>query len=110
MMVFFSAGVGIWLSTFAVRFRDVKVGLPFVIRMLMYTAPVVYPMSSIPESYRFLYSLNPITSVVEGFRYCLIGIPFNWSVLWPGFAVTVLILISGIFYFRRFEPIFVDVV
>jgi lipopolysaccharide transport system permease protein len=68
MMVSISAGVGMWLSSMAIRFRDVKHAMPFVVRMLMYTAPIVYSASSIPEKYRVLYSLNPIVSVIEGFR------------------------------------------
>jgi lipopolysaccharide transport system permease protein len=105
-----SFGVGTWLSATAIRFRDVQVALPFAIRMLMYTAPIVYSASSIPDKYRIIYSLNPIVGVVEGFRACLLGIPMPWLFIWPGFITTGILLISGIFYFKRMESVFVDVI
>jgi lipopolysaccharide transport system permease protein len=110
IMVVFTSGVGIWFSSVAVRFRDLKIGMPFFIRMLMYTAPVVYPISSIPKEYLFLYSLNPTVAVVEGFRSCLIGPVFNWSVFFPGACIAILIFVSGVFYFKRVEHTFVDIV
>lgn len=109
-MVSVAAGVGLWLSGLAIRFRDVKLAMPFVIRMLMYTAPIVYSASTIPEGYRLVYSLNPIVSVIEGFRACLLGSPFNWQFIWPGMITTAIILVSGLMYFRRVEKIFVDVI
>lgn len=110
IMIVFSSGVGIWLSSVTVRFRDLKIGMPFFIRMLMYTAPVVYPISSIPEEYLFLYSMNPTVAVVEGFRSCLLGPAFNWPVFLPGACIAIVLFVSAIFYFRRVEHIFVDVV
>ena len=109
-MVSVAAGVGLWLSGLAIRFRDVKHAMPFVIRMLMYTAPIVYSASTISESYRFVYSLNPIVSVIEGFRACLLGSPFNWQFILPGMITTAIMLVSGAIYFRRVEKIFVDVI
>lgn len=110
LMMSVSAGVGIWLSSMAIRFRDVKLAMPFAIRMLMYTAPIVYSASSIPEKYRIIYSLNPIVSVIEGFRACLLGLPFSWQFILPGILTASLLLISGAFYFKRMERIFVDVI
>lgn len=110
VMAGFCAGVGIWLSAFSVRFRDVKVGMPFVIRMLMYTAPVVYPVSKIPPEYLWVYCLNPVVAIVEGFRACILGYPLSLAVVGPGALIAMFILVSGIFYFQRIEHIFVDVV
>lgn len=109
VMMCLSIGVGTWLSAMAIRFRDVKHALPFAIRMLMYTAPIVYSASAIPEKYRIFYSLNPVVAVIEGFRACLLGTPFPWAYILPGIAVTAVIAISGAFYFKRMEHIFVDV-
>ena len=109
-MMSISAGVGAWLSAMAIRFRDVKLAMPFVIRMLMYTAPIVYSAASIPEKYRMVYSLNPIVGVVEGFRACLLGTPFHWAYIWPGMITTGIVLVSGILYFKRMESVFVDVI
>ena len=105
-----AAGVGMWLSAMAIRFRDIKFAMAFVIRMLMYTAPIVYSASSIPETYRTIYSLNPIVSVIEGFRACLLGTPLPWQLILPGMAVAIILLLSGAFYFQRMERVFVDVI
>jgi len=110
LMMSVSAGVGMWLSALAIRFRDVKHAMPFAIRMLMYTAPIVYSASAIPEKYRILYSINPIVAVIEGFRSCFLGTPFPWSFIWPGAIMGILLLFSGALYFARMERVFVDVI
>lgn len=109
-MVCISAGIGLWLSAMAIRFRDVKFAMPFVIRMLMYTAPIVYSASRIPETYRTIYSCNPLVSVIEGFRACLLGTPMPWIFIWPGMIAAAVLLASGLFYFKRMERVFVDVI
>ena len=109
-MVAISAGVGMWLSAMAIRFRDVKYAMPFVIRMLMYSAPIVYSAASIPEKYRIIYSLNPIVGVIEGFRACLLGTTVPWTYIWPGFITATLLLVGGALYFTKMEKIFVDVI
>jgi lipopolysaccharide transport system permease protein len=78
--------------------------------MLMYSAPIVYSASSIPEKYRVLYSLNPIVAVIEGFRACLLGTPVSWLYIWPGMITSFILLISGALYFKRMERVFVDVI
>ncbi len=110
LMMSISVGVGFWLSAMAIRFRDVKHAMPFVIRMLMYTAPIVYSASSIPETYRFFYSLNPLVGVIEGFRSCLLGTPYQWQYILPGIIIAIFLFISGAFYFKRMERVFVDVI
>ena len=110
MMILIPAAVGLWLSSMAIRFRDVKFAMSFAIRMLMYTAPIVYSASSIPEGYRMIYSLNPLVGVIEGFRACLLGLPMPWSYIWPGAITTVVLLFGGVFYFKRMERIIVDVI
>jgi len=110
LMMAIAVGVGMWLSAMAIRFRDVKLAMPFAIRMLMYTAPIVYSASSISETYRTIYSFNPVVSVIEGFRACLLGTPLSWQYIFPGMIVALVILVSGVFYFQRMERIFVDVI
>jgi lipopolysaccharide transport system permease protein len=110
MMMGIAGGSGMWLSAMAIRFRDVKHAMPFMIQMLLYTAPIVYSASSIPQGYRFIYSLNPIVGVIEGYRACLLGTPIPWSYVWPGMISTVLLLASGVLYFKRMERVFVDVI
>ena len=110
MMVAIPVAVGLWLSSLAIRFRDVKQVMPFIIRMLMFSAPIVYSASTLPETYRLLYSLNPIVGVIEGFRACLLGTSMPWLYIWPGVITTVVLLITGTLYFRRMERIIVDVI
>lgn len=110
LMVSIPAGIGMWLSALAIRFRDVKHAMPFCVRMLIYTAPIVYSASSIPETYRFIYSLNPIVAVIEGFRSCVLGTTIPWSFIWPGILISFILLFAGAFYFKRMEWLFVDVI
>jgi lipopolysaccharide transport system permease protein len=110
MMMAIPLGIGLWLSSLAIRFRDVRHAMPFFIQMLMYSAPIVYSASSVPETYRILYSLNPIVGVIEGFRSCLLGTPIPWLYVWPGMIATVLLVVSGAFYFKRMERLIVDVI
>ncbi|OGI61649.1 MAG: phosphate ABC transporter permease [Candidatus Muproteobacteria bacterium RBG_16_60_9] len=109
-MMCIPAGFGLWLSALAIRFRDVKFAMPFVMRMLIYTAPILYTASSVPDQYRFWYSLNPIVGVVEGFRAALLGSPMPWEFIVPGAVTGVLMVVAGAIYFRRMERVFVDVI
>jgi lipopolysaccharide transport system permease protein len=110
IMMSVAGGVGLWTSAMAIRFRDVKHAMPFVVRMLMYTAPVVYSASSIPHKYRIMYSLNPIVGVIEGYRACLLGSPIPWLYIWPGMITAIILLLSGALYFKRMERVFADVI
>lgn len=109
-MICLPAGIGMWLSALAIRYRDVKHAMPFVVRMLMYTAPIVYSASSIPEKYRIIYSLNPIVGLIEAFRACLLSTPMPWLFIWPGVIITLIVLVSGALYFKRMEAVFADVI
>ena len=110
MMISVPLSAGLWLSSLAIRYRDVKHGMPFFIQILMYTAPIVYTASSVPEKYRMIYSMNPIVGVIEGYRACLLGTAVPWLYIWPGMVTAVILVIIGAFYFRRFEKIIVDVI
>ena len=110
LMMAVPAGVGLWLSALAIRFRDVKFAMPFVIRMLIYSAPILYTASSIPEKYRMLYSLNPIVAIIEGYRACLLGLPMPWEFILPGVVTAMVLLLTGAYYFRKMEYVFVDVI
>ena len=109
-MIAIPAGIGMWLSALAIRFRDVKFAMPFAVRMLIYSAPIVYSASAIPQNYRIIYSLNPIVGVIEGYRACFLGTPVQWLYIWPGIITAVILIISGAFYFKRMERVFVDVI
>jgi len=103
--------VGVWLSAFNVRYRDVGHALPFLIQFWMFASPIVYPVSLIPEKWRALYSLNPMAGVIEGFRWALLGKESpDFGVIALSSVVVVAILIGGLIYFTRVEQTFADVV
>jgi len=110
LMVSIPASVGMWLSALAIRFRDVKFAMPFIIQMLIYSAPILYSASSIPDKYRMLYSLNPIVGVIEGYRACLLGTPIPWVYIMLSTLTAIVMVITGAMYFKRMERIFVDVI
>lgn len=110
MMVSVPLGISLWLSALAIRYRDVKFAMPFVIRMLIYSAPIVYSASSIPEKWRLLYSVNPIVGVIEGYRAALLGTDIPWQFIFPGVGTAVLLVLGGLLYFHRMEKVFVDVI
>ncbi len=110
MMMLVPAGVGMLMSAMAIRYRDIKFIMTYVVQMLMYSAPIVYSATSISEHYRFFYSLNPIVGVIEGYRACLLGTEIPWQFILPGMFTAILLFIGGAFYFKRVEKIFVDVI
>lgn len=111
LMMLTAAGLGMWLTSLAIRYRDVRYAVGFAVQLLMYAAPVVYPASLIPERFRLLYGLNPMAGVIEGFRAALLGSrPMPWDLLAVGSATAILIAIGGALYFRRMERIFADLI
>jgi lipopolysaccharide transport system permease protein len=110
MMIAVPLGFSLWLSALAIRYRDVKFAMPFVMRMLIYSAPIVYTASAIPEKWRLLYSVNPIVGVIEGFRASLLGNDIPWQFIVPGMVSCVVLVLGGLLYFHRMEKVFVDVI
>jgi len=102
-------GVSLWLSAMNVIYRDVGHILPFLTQIWFFLTPIVYSASSVSTKWQVLYALNPLTSVVEGFRWSLLGIhSLPWQVLAISAAVAVFLLITGLFYFRNMERTFAD--
>lgn len=103
--------VGLWLSAFNVRYRDFKYIVPFLLQFWMYATPVAYPSELIPEQWRFLFGLNPMTGVVEGFRWALLGQQSGiTSLLVLAVVIVTILLIGGLIYFQRMEQTFADIV
>jgi lipopolysaccharide transport system permease protein len=108
-------GFGLWLSALNVRFRDVNYLLPFLVQIWMYLTPVIYGTTLIPERFRFLMALNPMTGVVEGFRWALLG-GYLADAQPPGglfvvsIAIALLVLAGGLVFFRRTERTFADII
>lgn len=110
-------GAGLFLSALNVEFRDVRYVMPFFIQILLFVTPVIYPASKVTAKLEemglpgWLYGLNPMAGVVQGFRWALLGSGMNpGPLLAAGTAVTVVLLVGGLFYFRRMERTFADVV
>lgn len=104
-----SLGIGMFLSALAVKYRDVKHALSFVVQLLLYSAPVVYSTSAVPEQYQKFYIINPMVGVIEGFRAAFLDRPMPWDWIWPGSIAATIFFVFGMFYFRRMERIFADV-
>jgi lipopolysaccharide transport system permease protein len=105
-------GVGLWLSALNVMYRDVGYVTPFLTQFWMYITPIAYPASLVPEKWRLLYALNPMTGVVEGFRWAMLGSQQSapGGMLVVSTVISLVILISGLYYFRFMERFFADMV
>jgi lipopolysaccharide transport system permease protein len=103
--------VGIWLSAVNVRYRDVRYTVPFLSQLWMYASPVAYSITIIPARWRWVYALNPMVGVIEGFRWALIGREApDLSAMMVSLAVVLTLLLTGVVYFRRMESSFADVI
>jgi lipopolysaccharide transport system permease protein len=111
LAVMTALGVGLWLSALNVKYRDVRYTINFLIQFWLFATPVAYPSSLVPAKWRALYGLNPMAGVVEGFRWALLGkTEAPGAMLWVSVAVVIVILVGGLYYFRRMEQQFADVV
>jgi len=106
-----ATGAGLWLSALNVEYRDIRYVVPFLTQFWMYATPIAYSSELIPEKWRWLYSLNPMTGVVEGFRWALLGkSALDVPSLLVSAAVVGVIFITGLYYFKRVESSFADVI
>lgn len=111
LALFTALAVGLWLSALNVRYRDVAYAVPFLIQIWMYASPVVYPVSVVPANWRLLYSLNPMSGVIEGFRWALLGKESpDFAVIAMSAVVVAVLLWGGLAYFKRMERTFADMV
>jgi lipopolysaccharide transport system permease protein len=105
-------GVGLWFSALLVMYRDINYLLPFITQLWMFISPVVYSSSMVPEKWQWLYSINPMSGVVYGFRWALLGAPESISLVSIGISsvIALIVFISGLFFFRRMERVFADMI
>jgi lipopolysaccharide transport system permease protein len=104
-------GVALWLSAINVQYRDVNYALPFMTQFWLFATPVAYSSNLISEKWRLVYSLNPMAGVVNGFRWALLGVGNGPDAgLWISVGIALLVLISGLFYFRNMEKTFADTI
>lgn len=102
---------GLWISALYVKYRDVGHILPMLIQLWMFVSPILYPVSKVPESWRALYAMNPVVSVVEGFRWALIpGFQVDFTMFLPSLGVVFVVFVGGLIYFRSMERTFADVI
>jgi lipopolysaccharide transport system permease protein len=108
--IFAALSVGIWLSALNVAYRDVQYVVPFLIQVWLFLTPVAYPTTSVPEGFRWITGLNPMTWVIDLSRWSLTGTPFTSGIAAMSFGITVALFVSGLYYFRRVEHFFADVI
>jgi lipopolysaccharide transport system permease protein len=105
-------GAGLWTAALNVKYRDFRYIIPFVVQFGLYVSPVGFSSGIVPEQWRLLYSLNPMVGVIDGFRWAILG--GSTQLYWPGFLVSlflvIVILVTGIIYFRKTEKTFADVI
>lgn len=105
------SGIGYWLSSICVKYRDVKFVLPFFIQLLLFVSPVIYPVDIVGENLQWLLYLNPMTGLIDAHRACLLGhVPVDFVGLGISAVLTIVIFVSGIFYLRSTEKYFADLI
>jgi lipopolysaccharide transport system permease protein len=107
LLTLLGLGVGMWMSALNVKYRDVRYALPFLIQVWLFASPVIYP---VPQRWRWLLALNPMTGIVQGFRAAFFGQPVDWVTLALSAVITLLVLVFSTFTFSRMERSFADVI
>lgn len=103
--------VGLWLSCLNVQYRDIRYTIPFLTQFWLFLSPVAYASKIVPEAYRWLYGLNPMAGVIEGFRWAMLGSPAPaWDLIGVSLGMVCLLFVGGLYYFQRMERSFADVV
>ncbi len=110
LTAFLAIGVGMWMSALNVKYRDIRYALPFLIQLWMFATPIIYPSSLIPDKWRWLFIINPLTGLIEGYRSAIFGTPFDFV----GIGVSIFIIFAALIYsaytFRQMERSFADLV
>ncbi|MCM8819216.1 MAG: ABC transporter permease [Candidatus Omnitrophica bacterium] len=108
---FFALGVGLWVCALTIKYRDLLLAIEFLLQLWMYATPVIYPVSTIPAHFRFIMVFNPMSAIVDLFRYGFFGtVALSIKYLWCSVLITVGILISGLLIFHKVERTFVDTI
>ena len=101
-------GFGLYLTAVNVKYRDFRYIIPFIIQFGLYITPVGFSSTVIGQKWRFLYSLNPMVGVIDGFRWCILGDPLHWNSFISSCIIVLIFLIIGVIYFRKMEKSFAD--
>ena len=106
-----AVGVGLWLSALNVQYRDIRYAIPFLVQVWMFVSPVIYPVSLVHGNYQWLLALNPMGGVIHAYRASLLGHqPIDWGLLGLSTLIIMALFLGGLYYFRRMEKVFADVV
>jgi lipopolysaccharide transport system permease protein len=105
-------GAGVWIAALNVKYRDFRFIVPFIVQFGLYISPVGFSSTVVPESWRMVYAMNPMVGVIDGFRWTLLrgAVPFSWSGITLSLLIVLVLLVSGISYFRKTERRFADVI
>ncbi len=111
LLVLLSLSLGLFLAALNVKYRDFRYAIPFAIQLLLFATPIIYPASMIPERFRWLVALNPLSGLIEAFRYSLVpSRAIDWGLLWFSIAFTAVLFVVGVAYFKSAEKAFADIV
>jgi lipopolysaccharide transport system permease protein len=105
-----AVAVGMWTSALNVKYRDIHHVIPFAIQLTMFATPIIYPVSIVPERWRWALNFNPLTGIVEGYRAAFFGRPFDWGALAISAAITFALLFYASYHFKRVERTFADII
>jgi lipopolysaccharide transport system permease protein len=103
-------GLGMSLAALNVRYRDIRYAMPFFIQFWLFATPIIYPLSIVPERWKWLLAVNPMTGIIEGIRAALFGTELHWTLIAPSIAVSLILLGCSIYIFRRVEETFADTI
>ena len=103
-------GFGIWVAALSIRYRDFGQIVPVILRIGMFISPIAYGASLVPEKFRWLYNMNPLTGIIEGFRWSLFNTPLDPVSVWVSIIIIVIVLLSGIWYFFRLDQFIADII
>lgn len=110
IMIAAALGISLWLTALAIQYRDIRYAMNFMVQILMYASPVVYSSQLVPDSYRLIFSLNPMVAVIECFRVALLNTsPMPWDLVATGAATSLFLLFTGLVFFKAKEKLFTDV-
>jgi lipopolysaccharide transport system permease protein len=112
LAMFTSFGFGLWFAALNVKYRDFRYVVPFVVQIGLYISPVGFSSSIVPEKWRLVYALNPMVGIIDGFRWAILGgeSTVYWPGIWLATAITVIVFVFGVKYFRDTERLFADVI
>ncbi len=106
-----AVGSGLWLSALNVQYRDIRYVIPFLVQLWLFVSPVIYPVSMVPPKYQWLLALNPMGGVINAYRASLLGhVPIDWFLLGISTVIILTLFVIGLYYFRRMEKTFADIV